>query len=87
MSVKIKITGIKDVTEKGHQVIVCSVSNGAFANSKPTYVLSTPDAIKEFKLEIGKDISEMCSGMKHIKSNGIDEKTGEVISFNWLEVV
>lgn len=86
-NVKVMITAIKDVTEKGHQTIQCSVSKGAFANSKPTYVLSTPVAIKEFKLEVGMDISAMCEGMKHVTSKGIDTATGEVLEFNWMEVV
>jgi len=80
------ISVIKDETEKGHQTLQCSVSNGFAVNSKPTYVLSTPAAIEANKLKVGTDITALCKGMMHVETRSIDETTGEELVFNWLTV-
>lgn len=87
MSKIIKVTALKDETEKGYQTIQCSVSNGFAVNSKPTYILSTPEAIKANDITVGKDITSMCEGMESVVSKSLDPETGEELAFNWMEVV
>jgi len=84
----IKISVIKEATEKGFQTLQCSVSNGFAVNSKPTYILSTPEAIKAAELVEGMDISEMVHkmDMKETTTKSIDTSTGEEFEFNWLTV-
>lgn len=85
----IKVAAIKDKTEKGYQTIQCSVSNGFAVNSKPTYILSTPEAIKQNNIVVDMDITDLCAGMKTVVSKTTDtDDQGNVIEleFNWMEV-
>lgn len=84
MSRIVKIQSFGEVTEKGNQVIRCKMSEGFAFNNEIFLIASTPEAIEQYGLSVGQDISKETASFKVQESSLVDKATGELLTFKWL---
>ena len=85
MSIIAKVSGIGNVSQKGNQVLRVRLTEGLATDPENYFMLSNPEAIEAYGVEVGTDISSTVANCEVQTSEVPDKDNPEIMrTFKWL---